>query len=73
MVLKGNHYLADLDAHSSHNFDNIYFFGDQYENYHITIKLSFESSGKDYSKNFSHTVKEYMLVRFEDTYVKWGG
>ena len=73
VVVKGNYNLSDLDAHSSHKFDNIYFFGDQYDKYHITIAISFESSGKVYSKNFSHTVKEYMQVRFEDTYMKWGG
>jgi hypothetical protein len=73
VVAKGNYNLSDLDAHSSHNFDNIYFFGDQYEKYRILINIHFESSGKDYSKNFDHTVKDYMLVRFEDSYVKWGG
>lgn len=73
VVAKGDFYLADLEAHSSHSFDNVYFFGDQYEPYHIQIKINFESSGKGYSEVFDHTVKEYMHIRYEDKFMRWGG
>lgn len=73
VVAKGDYFLANLDAHSSHNFDNIYFFGDQYEPYKIMINISFESSGKDYSKTFDHTVEEYIIIRYEDKFMRWGG
>ena len=72
-VAKGDYFLANLDAHSSHNFNNIYFFGDQYESYKIMINISFESSGKDYSKTFDHTVEEYIIIRYEDKFMRWGG
>lgn len=73
VVAKGNYYLADLDPHSSHSFNNTYFYGDQYATYHIMIKIRFESSGKEYSKNFDHTVKEYIYQIFEDKIMSWGG
>lgn len=73
VVAKGDYYLADLDAHSSHRFDNIYFFGDHYEPYRITIAVNFESDGKQYSENFEHNVEEYILQSFEDRVESWGG
>jgi hypothetical protein len=73
IVAKGDYYLADLNPHSSHSFDNIYFIGDHYEDYHITIEINFESSGKDISDTYEHNVDEYMFLRFEDGYMQWGG
>ncbi len=72
IVAKGRYNLSDLDAHSSHSFDNVYFFGDQYEYYHIFITVQFESEGKEYTKIYQHTVKEYMYYRFEDRFSQWG-
>ncbi|MEE9150820.1 MAG: hypothetical protein V3U20_03195 [Thermoplasmata archaeon] len=73
VVAKGDYYISDLDAHSSHSFDNIHFFGDQYEPYQIKINISFESSGKDYSESYDHNVKEYIRQRYEDNFMRWGG
>ncbi|UCG69406.1 MAG: hypothetical protein JSV09_16820 [Thermoplasmata archaeon] len=73
VVAEGDYYLADLGAHSVHKFDNINFFGDQYEPYHIIIAVNFESDGKEYSEVFEHNVKEYILQRFEDKVERWGG
>lgn len=72
-MARGDYNLTDLDAHSSHNFDNVYFFGDQYDKYHINVTIKFESEGKDYSETFHHTADKYMLIRFEDKFMKWGG
>ncbi|UCE74305.1 MAG: hypothetical protein JSV56_01000 [Methanomassiliicoccales archaeon] len=73
LVAKGDYFIADLDAHSSHNLDNIHFFGDQYEPYRITIKVNFEAEGKDYSENYEHTVSESMYINYEDKFMQWGG
>lgn len=72
-VAEGSYYLPDLAARSSHGFDNIYFFGDQYEPYRITIKVSFESSGEVHTETYDHFVDEYMFSKFEDTFSQWGG
>ncbi len=73
MVAEGDYYLNDLGSHDSHGFDNIYFKGDQYLKYRISIKIKFESSGKEHSKNFDHTTSEYMWIKYEDHYLEWGG
>lgn len=73
VVARGNYYLADLNPHSSHSFNNTYFYGDQYVDYNLVIKIRFECSGKDYSKSFNHTIKEYIFMRFEDKFMQWGG
>lgn len=73
VVAEGDYYLNDLASHDSHGFDNIYFKGDQYLDYHITIEIKFESSGKEHSKNFDHTTDEYMWIKYEDQYLEWGG
>jgi hypothetical protein len=73
IVAKENYYLADLDAHSSHGFDNINFYGDQFEAYRISIKIDFESEGGQYSDNYEHTVTGSILQRWEDKFMQWGG
>ncbi len=73
VVAEAQHYASSIDAHTTRRFDNIQFFGDQYENYEIVIHIEFESSGRGYSKEYSHNVGEYMLSRWDDTYMKWGG
>jgi hypothetical protein len=73
VVARVEHNASSIDSHSTEKFDNIHFFGDQYENYEIVIHIEFESSGKGYSKEYNHGVGKYMRVRWEDTYMKWGG
>jgi len=73
MVARGEYNLSDLEAHSSYKFDNIYFYGDQYDKYMILIQINFESDGKDYSKIFDHTVDENMRIKYEDSIFSWGG
>jgi hypothetical protein len=73
VVAKGDYYVSDLDAHTTESFDNIYFFGDQFERYTIEIWVRFESSGEDYNETFTHTVDENMLIRYEDSFINWGG
>lgn len=73
VVAEGGYFVPDIDAHTTHSFDNIYFFGDQFEKYTITINVSFESSGKDYEETFHHSVDENMLIRYEDSFMRWGG
>ncbi|UCF08319.1 MAG: hypothetical protein JSW28_01110 [Thermoplasmata archaeon] len=73
IVAQGGYYLPDLDSHSSHGFDNIHFLGDQYEPYTVNIKVHFESAGQDYTETYDHSVKEYMFLKWEDSFMKWGG
>jgi hypothetical protein len=73
VVAKQDYYLADLGAHSAHSFDNIHFFGDQYEPYHITINIDFESEGGHYTENYEHTVTESIQQRWEDKFSQFGG
>lgn len=47
-----------------------YFFGDQYEIYHIAVEVSFVSHGVDFAREFSYTAKDYMTLRFEDSIQK---
>ena len=72
VVAKARYNLSDLDAHSSHGFDNVYFFGDQYEDYLIVITVKFESEGNDFAEVYQHQVGEYMYYRFEDKFSQWG-
>jgi hypothetical protein len=72
VVAKARYNLSDLEAHSSHSFDNVYFFGDQYENYHLVITVQFESEGNAFTEVYHHDVKEYMYYRFEDKFSQWG-
>jgi hypothetical protein len=73
VVARGDHYVSSIAPHWSKSLDNIQFFGDQYEGYKVVIELSFESSGKSYSENYSHRSGNYMMSKWEDTFVKWGG
>ncbi len=73
VVARGEHYDASLSAHSSKSFDNIQFFGDQYERYRIVIRVEFESSGKGFNETYTHHVSNAMLIQYEDRYMQWGG
>ncbi|UCE36481.1 MAG: hypothetical protein JSW00_13290 [Thermoplasmata archaeon] len=73
VVANGVHNVSSVDAHSKKSFDNIQFFGDQYEPYKIVIKIEFESGGKGYSEEYRHKVGKYMHSNFEDKFLKWGG
>jgi hypothetical protein len=73
VVASGRYNLSDLEARSSHSFDNIHFIGDQYEPYRIKLMVRFEASGSDYTENYVHSVDEYMFSKFEDKFTKWGG
>ena len=73
VVASGGYYIPDLEARSSHSFDNIHFIGDQYEPYRINVKVHFEASGSDYTESYDHSVDEYMFSKFEDKFTKWGG
>jgi hypothetical protein len=73
IVAKKDYYVSDVDPHTAEKFDNIHFFGDQFEHYKITIEMEFESEGKGYEKTFDHKVSNAMQYRWEDTFSQWGG
>jgi hypothetical protein len=73
VVAEKDYYVSDVDPHTQEKFDNIHFFGDQFEHYKITIEVEFESEGKGYDMNHEHKVKEAMQYRWEDTFSQWGG
>jgi hypothetical protein len=73
VVAKKDYYSSDIDPKSTEKFDNIHFFGDQYEQYKITLDIDFESEGKNYEKTFNHKVSEAMRLRWEDSFMEWGG
>ena len=73
VVVKKDYYVSDIDPHTAAKFDNINFFGDQYEIYKITLEIDFESEGKMYEKTYNHKVSEAMQLRWEDSFVEWGG
>jgi hypothetical protein len=73
VVAKKDYYVSDVDPKTSEQFDNIHFFGDQFEPYKITIEVEFESEGKNYGKTYEHKVSEAMQYRWEDTFSQWGG
>jgi hypothetical protein len=47
-----------------------YFYGDQYEIYHITVTISFTSHDVDFAREFSYTAKDYMTLKFEESIQK---
>jgi hypothetical protein len=73
VVAKKDYYVSDIDPHTAAKFDNINFFGDQYEKYKITLEIDFESEGKMYETTFNHQVSDAMQLRWEDSFVEWGG
>jgi hypothetical protein len=73
VVAEKDYYISDVDPHTTEKFDNIHFFGDQYEHYKITIEVEFESEGKGYDKTYEHKVSDAMQYRWEDTFSQWGG
>jgi hypothetical protein len=73
VVAEKDYYVSDVDPKTTEKFDNINFFGDQYEKYKITMEIEFESEGKNYDKTFDHTVSEAMQIQWEDSFLEWGG
>jgi uncharacterized membrane protein YvbJ len=73
IVAEEDYYVSDIDAHTSQKFNNTHFFGDQYENYEITLNVQFESEGKTYTETYTHKVGESMQIRWEDKFMQWGG
>jgi hypothetical protein len=73
VVARKDYYISDIDPHTDATFDNLHFFGDQYEKYKVTMEIDFESDGKGFEKTFDHTVTEAMQINWEDSFVEWGG